>query len=151
MNKNKLLIGFVTLFAISNTWAAQQVSSSLQDERVHVVNSYIEDLEKADYQSIVQLFDKNGFVVSTSRGHVDAKEFFYGFLPEITLAHTTLHKTFAGMDDANKLTSRFHFTFTLKDGEQDGGEYVDEFTFKENSALLTSVYMFENLKFDGVE
>ncbi len=122
-------------------------SDLLTDQREQVAQQYIQDLQKADYKDITSLFEKNGIVISTSRGKVNAKDFFYAFLPEINSATTELHQIFINNIDKNRLTARFHFAFTLKDGEKGNGEYVDEFVFSENSTQLTAVYMFENLKF----
>ena len=139
---------FLTLFILSSANAAEP-TQSLEDQRQAVISQYVADLEKADYQHIVQLFEKNGIVISTSRGKVDAKEFFYGFLPNIQSAHTELHQAFSGTMDHHRYAARFYFSFTLKDGEQDQGEYVDEFVFADHSTKLSAVYMFENLKFQS--
>jgi hypothetical protein len=128
--------------------AAQSAESiSLQAQRERVVNRYIMDLKNADYRDIAQLFEKTGMVVSTSRGEVNAKDFFYAFLPSIVSAKTELHQSFLSSIDRNHYAARFHFSFKLKDGEQGDGEYIDEFIFTDKSAKLSAVYMFENLKF----
>jgi hypothetical protein len=98
-------------------------------------------------QDITQLFDKNGIVISTSKGKINAKEFFYAFLPEILTASTEEHQAFFSSDNSNHLGARFHFKFKLKEGEAGEGEYTDEFVFMDNSTKLEAVYMFENLKF----
>src|SRR5690349_9814677 len=97
---------------------ADQNNTSLESQRQEVITQYINDLQKADYQHIVQLFEKNGIVISTSRGKVDAKEFFYSFLPNILSANTELHQTFSGVMDYNRYAARFYFTYQLKDGEE---------------------------------
>lgn len=146
--KSYLLFALLTL---SNCGVAAQhgVTDSLQSEREKVINQYIGDLKRADYHDISQLFEKNGIVISTSRGHVNAKDFFSSFLPNIETANTELHQSFLSSMDSNRYAARFHFDFKLKDGETGDGEYVDEFIFTDNSALLSAVYMFENLKFEN--
>lgn len=124
-----------------------QSSSSLQITREQVVRQYIADLKKADYQDIGQLFDSNGRVISTSQGNVDAAEFFHAFLSEIEWASTELHQCFVSSTDPDRFGARFNFSFRLKNGESNNGEYVDEFVFSKGSAKLSTVYMFENLKF----
>jgi hypothetical protein len=139
--KSKYILGLLTLLTANLTYA----NPALNHEREDITKQYVMDLQKADYKDIYQLFEKNGIVVSTSRGKVDAKEFFYAFLPEIQSAATEIHQTFSGTDK-NRLAVRFHFAFKLKDGSSGEGEYVDEFIFTENSNKLAAVYMFENLK-----
>ena len=136
--------------ALSNYAIAGQdySSSDLNAQRDQVVRQYILDLERADYQGISALFGEGGTVISTSRGNVNAKDFFYAFLPNIESATTEFHQAFISNVDNNRYAARFHFSFKLKDGEMGDGEYVDEFIFGNNSAKLTSVYMFENLKFN---
>ena len=123
-------------------------SSDLNVERDQVVRQYILDLERADYQAISALFEEGGTVVSTSKGNLNAKDFFYSFLPNIQSATTEFHQAFISNVDNNRYAARFHFSFKQKDSETDDGEYLDEFIFSNNSAKLTSVYMFENLKFN---
>jgi hypothetical protein len=146
-SSTKFLLSLTALLAISNITHAGNDNISLNQERARVVKQYINDLKNADYHDIVTLFEKDGFVVTNSRGKVDAKDFFYSFLPEIKTADATLEKFFIGSDDDNVVAARFHFAFTLKDGEKGDGEYVDEFTFSPNSAKLKAAYMFENMKF----
>lgn len=133
---------FITLITPHYVFAAPSCIS-----KEEVAKRYLLDLAKADYKDIVRLFDKNGFVISTSRGKVNAKEFFYAFLPNVESAKTELHQIFTSQSDANRITARFHLTYQLKDGEKGNGEYVDEFIFDANSHKLSAVYMFENLKF----
>lgn len=143
----------MTLFIVgqvmqSTAMAAQNESvNTLASDREKVITQYLTDLKNADYKDIVLLFEKNGIVVSTSRGNVNAKDFFYSFLPEIETANTELHQSFSSKMDVNRYAARFHFTFKLKDGETGDGEYVDEFVFANHSSKLAAVYMFENLKF----
>lgn len=144
-----IISGLTAVFVLSNTAFANssEVDAALIDARQKIANQYILDLQNADYKNIVQLFEKNGKVVSTSRGEMDAKEFFYAFLPYIQEAKTEIHQFFKAKDGSDKLAVRFHFTYKMKDGEEGEGEYIDEFIFAHASAKLTQVYMFENLKF----
>ncbi len=145
-------ISYISLLVItlSNCAIAGQTNSSsnLGVEREQIIHCYITDLEKADYQGISALFNKKGTVVSTTRGRINAKNFFYSFLPTVKSAVTEFHQAFISNKDPNRYAARFHFSFTLKDGEKGDGEYVDEFLFANNSKKLISVYMFENLKFN---
>jgi hypothetical protein len=143
----KFVLGMMTLLALSNIAHAARDNAALKQERAQVVNQYITDLKNADYHDITALFEKDGTVVSTSRGKVNAKDFFYSFLPEIKTADAALQKSYVSTDDINTVAARFHFSYTLKDGEKGDGEYVDEFMFTPDSAKLSAVYMYENLKF----
>jgi hypothetical protein len=145
MKKFLISTFIITLSALSQSLIA---SPSLDQDREAVIKQYIGDLQRADYKDISQLFNSNGTVISTSKGKVNAKDFFYSFLPNITSAKTELHQSFVSQADENRYASRFHFQFTLNDGEAGEGEYVDEFVFMDHSAKLSAVYMFENLKFE---
>lgn len=138
------------LLSLSNYAAAGQdyTYSDLNIEREQVIRNYILDLERADSEGISALFEEGGTVISTSRGNVNAKDFFHGFLPEIASASAEFHQSFINNVDNNRYAARFNFKFKLKDGETGDGEYIDEFIFSNNSTKLTSVYMFENLKFN---
>jgi len=145
----KKILSILTLsVAAQSVMAAAPDVSELQAQREHVMHQYITDLGKADAEHISSLFVEGGEVISTSRGQVDARAFFSAFLPEIASAETAYHQTFNSQEDKDHYAARFHFNFMLKDGETGDGEYVDEFVFKPGSALLTNVYMFENLKFN---
>ena len=146
--KHKSFICLLVMALGHNAMATQNsTSTDLQAKREQVIRNYIIDLAKADYQGISSLFAENGTVISTSQGNVNAKDFFYSFLPNIEQANTELHQTFMSQDNENRYAARFHFDFKLSDGEVGDGEYVDEFIFSNNSTNLMSVYMFENLKF----
>lgn len=149
MKSTQIALSLVTLLSFSTCFAAQDDTNNLNDARKQVAKQYIQNLQNADYKNMVQLFEKNGVVVSTSRGKVDAKDFFYSFLPNIASANTELHQAFISDTDSNRLAARFHFSFKLKDGEEGSGEYTDEFVFADHSSKLTAVYMFENLKFEN--
>lgn len=150
MKIKKIVCIFPVLLSLSNYATAGQdyTYSDLNVEREQVIRNYILDLERADSDSISALFEDGGTVISTSRGNVNAKDFFHGFLPEIESASTEFHQSFINNVDNNIYAARFYFKFKLKDGEVGEGEYVDEFKFSNNSAKLVSVYMFENLKFN---
>jgi hypothetical protein len=136
-----------TLFLGLTMVIAGSAYAGLNDAREQVVTQYLTDLAKADYVDIANLFEENGIVMSTSRGAVNAREFFYAFLPNVQSAATEQHQLFTGKTDTNRLAARFHLAYQLKDGEQGEGEYMDEFVFSANSAKLAAVYMFENIKF----
>jgi len=144
----------VAILTLAQGVEATQSKDTLPFARESIVKRYLNNLQKADYQNMTQLFEKGGIVISTSRGKVDAKEFFYAFLPDLVSAHTELHHYFVSATDANRVAVRFHFSFKLKDGEVGQGEYIDEFVFSPHSDKLAAVYMFENIKFntmiDGV-
>lgn len=147
-NINRVVLG-LTLLILQSEFA--MANTDLNTERMNVVKQYVMDLQNANYQDISQLFEKDGYVISTSRGQMNAKDFFYAFLPFVSSANTEIHQTFISDANSNVLGARFHFTFNMKDGEKGEGEYMDEFTFSNDSTKLTSVYMFENLKFNMVK
>lgn len=141
----KLSTFMIVIYTASGIGGDKDIS--LQEAQKQVAKRYIIDLQKGDYKDITQLFAQDGFVVSTSKGKVNAKDFFYSFLPNIVRAKTELNQTFISDKEPNRISARFHFTFKLNDGEEGGGEYIDEFVFSPNSKKLAAVYMFENLKF----
>lgn len=142
MNIKLMLSVIISVFATLG-YAGEQ--DKLDSERKATCVRYLIDLQNADYKGIVQLFDKNGYVISTSKGHMNAKDFFYSFLPNIRTAKTELHETFIG---SGNYVVRFSFDFEMKDGEKGHGEYIDEFVFVPNMAKIMSVAMFENLHFE---
>ena len=147
MTKMKLAIFFIGLMTSLTAVASNNPAPTLNEARTEIVNRYVADLGSANLEDIISLFDVNGTVVSTSKGSMNAKEFFYAFLPEIKEATTLINQIFMGVTDTNRMTARFHFTFKLKDGETGEGEYIDEFVFKNNSIQLSEVIMFENNKY----
>jgi hypothetical protein len=134
----------LTLTIASISFAATN-ESTLKAQREHVIQQYIYDLEKANLADISLLFTAEGNVISTSKGKINARQFFAGFFPWIESAKTELHQTFISKNSPNHYAARFHLEFLLTDGENGNGEYVDEFVFAPNSNQLTNVYMFENL------
>ena len=139
-----LLIAGVSYQSMAAIGAEEQ---SLLKSRQEVIKRYVEDLASGNAEEMKKLFEPDGIVVSTSRGAVKAEEFFYSFLPLINQANTQIHARYSVDSDLNRYGARFHFDFVLNDGEQGGGEYVDEFVFLEGTSKLSAVYMFENLKF----
>ncbi|KTD51111.1 nuclear transport factor 2 family protein [Legionella quateirensis] len=119
----------------------------LLKSRQEVIKQYVDDLASGNAEEMKKLFEPDGIVVSTSRGTVKAEEFFDSFLPLINQANTQIHARYSVDSDLNRYGVRFHFDYVLHDGEQGGGEYVDEFVFLEGTSKLSAVYMFENLKF----
>jgi hypothetical protein len=149
MKRLHIALSLVTLLTASTPYAKTADVIPLEEARRDITTRYLQDLQNRDYRDITSLFDKNGYVISTGRGVVNAKEFFYAFLPNITSASTAAAQTFIG-EDHNRLAVRFEFNFTLKSGEAEKGVYMDEFIFAEGSTKLMAVYMFENTHFhDG--
>lgn len=146
MKVYRVLSAVVVFVITSVSYATVPPVKGLDEARGQVMKRYILDLQQADYKDITTLFTKSGTVVSTSRGKVDAKTFFYSFLPEVISANSELHGVYQADQDNSVLAARFHFDYKMKDGEEGGGEYLDEFTFLPDSDRLISVYMFENLK-----
>ena len=142
-----LIMAFAFVIFNANAAGDSLTSQALKKSRNQVVKQYINDLQKADYQDISSLFLENGIVISTSKGTMNAKEFFYSFLPNIVTAKTQTHQLLMSTQDINHQAARFRFAFTMNDAESSDGEYVDEFVFADNSAKLSAVFMFENLKF----
>ena len=68
------LIGLMSVVYADSAFA-NKAMMFLQAQREAVVKEYILDLGQADYKAITNLFEKNGEVISTSRGKVNAKEF----------------------------------------------------------------------------
>ena len=141
------IISAVLVAFLSTSVMAQGLHSNQAAEREQVIREYVLDLGRGDADAISSLFEEGGTVISTSKGKVDAKEFFHGFLPEIDAATTEVHQLFNNTVDDNRFAARFYFKFHLKDGDEGSGEYIDEFIFSDNSNKLSAVYMFENLKF----
>lgn len=152
MKIHKMILTTLGLLSLYNVAGATTPPlSDLDQVRMEVVREYIADLERADAERMSELFSEGAIAVSTSRGEVDAKSFFNAFLPMIETAETQVKQVFINPIDENRLAARFHLAYTLIDGEEGEGEYMDEFVFLENSSYLSRVYMFENLKFSPHE
>src|SRR5579872_6631657 len=141
------LILLSTLLCLSYSFPAYSHANNINEARLKTIHQYLNNLQNADYKDMKNIFSQNAIVVSTSRGKLDAIEFFNAFLPEVTAGNTQLHQTFISYDDKDRLAARFHLNLQLKDDEKVNGEFVDEFIFDKDSEKLTAVYMFENLKF----
>lgn len=136
------------LFLLSSFALAEaKEPSTLEIKRQTVIQEYFHDLQKADPQAMSQLFEENAYVISTSKGKLNAKDFFYAFLPTVVQFNTEQHQAFLKGEDPDHSLVRFHLNFVLNNGDRHEGEYVDEFIFTKNSDKLAAVYMFENLKF----
>lgn len=145
MNLKKISYLSITLLA-SNNVAIAATSTNLAEKREQVIMRYIADLGKADSKDITTLFKKKAIVISTSKGEANAQAFFNAFLPTVASANTQLNQCFISTKDINRFAARFHLSFTLKTGEKDNGNYIDEFIFAPRSDKLSAIYMFENLK-----
>jgi hypothetical protein len=141
MKKALSLFVILAFFYFSPSFA-----SSLQQQRIHAIKQYLNNLQSKDVQGMLTLFTKDGTVVSTSKGKISAQKFFTGFLSELTDATVNLSQLFISIQNNNRLSARFHLTYKLKSGEEGQGEYMDDFTFLDHSSKLSQVYMFENVK-----
>ncbi len=137
----------IVLFALL-ALSAQAQADTLAQDRLAVISAYINDLQNADNKHIIGLFQKGAIVISTSRGSIDAKEFFDSFLPQLASAYTLTKQTFVTTISGDEYAARFYFSYQMKDGSSGKGEYIDEFNFTPGSSKLESVYMFENTKFN---
>lgn len=134
-----ILLGFS---ASSTTLAYNPITN----ERIQIVQKYLQNLQDKNVQGMRQIFESNGTVISTSKGMVNADEFFNSFLPELTFSAVTVSQVYLSLNDKDHLGAKFHFSFKLKNGEQGGGDYVDDFTFTPESKKIKNVHMFENVK-----
>ncbi len=120
-------------------------SSSLNEQRIHVVQDYLLSLQTADADKMSELFESNGTVVSTSHGSIDAVNFFNDFLPQVASAKVTLGGVYQNPAIPKQLVAHFLLNFVMKDGSSGGGAFADYFTFSEESAKLQDVQMFERV------
>jgi hypothetical protein len=116
----------------------------LEIERLHQIKAYLSDLQDHDADAISGLFVPGGTVLSTSRGSINAAQFFHSFLPTIKIATVSVQSIYKAVDKKNDYSASFSFHWILKDGTKDGAVYEDEFIFEKNSALFKQVIMYEN-------
>lgn len=147
MKKPSVLISSLILMHCAPAATASSGSSTLEAQRSHVIHQYLYDLENANLKDMISLFTKEGWVISTSKSKINAKDFFSDFLPSIKSAKTVFHQEMLSVDNTEHYAVRFHFEFKLKNGENRQGEYMDEFVFAQNSSRLNQVYLFENPHF----
>lgn len=124
-----------------------KAADKLMEARLQTVRQYFWNIENKNVEGMSQLFVRNGTVVSTSKGKLPAKEFFAGFLPALNYAKATPSLSYIATNSNEHFAAQFHLNYKLKDGEEGGGTYMDDFLFAKNSNKLVSVAMFENTKF----
>jgi hypothetical protein len=140
----KLMMSF-TLFTCFH--APQLLAgNSLEKDHLQAVQAYLKNLNDKDAKAIINLFESNGSVISTSKGKVKAAQFFNHFLPELSQSEVKIKQIYQSISDSNRMGAKFHFAYTMKNGERGEGEYMDDFLFRNNSDKLVQVEMFENLK-----
>ncbi len=139
MNKTiKIIISF---FLLINT------SFANYSKRLDQIKNYATALQNHDAIKITSLFANNGYVVSTSQGKIDAREFFNNFLPFVLEGKVDVKNYYGEISNSNALAASFELTLKLINGEVVHGFFVDEFLFQKNSDLLEGVIMYENTKY----
>lgn len=143
----KLSILFVCCITISTFGITRSNEKTLKRERIETINAYLQSLASVDSKKINLLFEPNATIISTSKGVINAKMFFNGFLPELTSAGVKNIYIYKAIDDENHFGARFNFSWVEKDGSSDGGIFMDDFIFINGSKKLGKVIMFENKQF----
>jgi hypothetical protein len=158
-----MLTALLSCGVIYTATAVPNNPPTLNSAQTKVIQNYVAALANHDAVAISQLFTSGGYVVSMSKGRVDARKFFGEFLPNIATAHSELHGYFRELNQTScgvnlkiesgchpRLAAQFHFDYTMKDDPQpQSGEFVDIFEFEPSSNLLQAVYMFGNDKFNN--
>lgn len=136
----------LAMVLMTNSVYANGNDRQINQERKAVIHTYLGALRDANPAAMDSLFVPDGQVVSTSEGHVNAHQFFYDFLPLINTAKVDVSDLYHSISKPNRYSAGFHFSWTMKTGDQGGGHFVDEFVFAKHSAKLKIVYMYENSK-----
>lgn len=139
MKKIKGAVLFLLLMVSVNSFA-----DTLEKERLETINQYLGALQKIDTKLMTSLFTQQGFVISTSKGKVDPMKFFTGFFNELKSTNVKISNLYKDLKYPNHYAAKFKFSWTEKTGASAGGEYIDDFTFADNSNKLLVVNMFEN-------
>merc|ERR1712127_248056 len=105
------------------------------------IQAYVTALGERNATAVAALFTANGTVWSTSSGRRSPPlDFFAAFLPSLVSAHAELLDVWChvGLGDTRRLLvlATFRFLFVEEAGaEEEGGIYVDEFTFEDGRSL----------------
>lgn len=140
-------IFILSTFVFTISSSAEQLnkrSYSIEKQRLETINQYLNALKNKDIKTMNSLFSSNGVVISTSKGKIEASQFFSGFLTELKSASIKPFNIYKDINDDDHYAAKFYFSWTEKMGETAGGNYMDDFTFAKNSNKLLQVYMFEN-------
>jgi len=108
---------------------------------------YLTNLATGNAADMKAVFTPQGYVISTTQGKKPAIVFFTNLLPQLKEEKMTLHRVYSNGKPSGWYSASFHYTFTLKDGEQRDGDYTDEFHVDSVSGKFDQVIMYENLKF----
>lgn len=120
------------------------LANNLQIKREEAVKQYLMALNNKDINKISALFVNDGYVVSTSKGKINASKFFSEFLSELKSSKVEIFNLYKDPNDPNHYAARFHFSWLEKNGETGSGNYMDDFSFANNTNKLVTVFMFEN-------
>ncbi|MBA2653893.1 MAG: hypothetical protein H0U71_02360 [Gammaproteobacteria bacterium] len=135
---------FACCITISVFGVTQSNEKTLKRERIETIREYLQSLSGVDSRKINLLFEANGTVISTSKGEIDEKSFFNGFLSDLTSASVKNTYIYQAINDENHYGGRFNFSWVEKNGTSSGGTYMDDFIFVNGSKKLEKVIMFEN-------
>src|SRR3989344_5091013 len=104
------------------------------------IQRYLNNLQTGNADDMANLFMPNGYVYSTTKGKMNAITFFNAFLPQIKTAQVTIRNIYKQDGGYGSwYAASFHYTYIMKDGEQGGGDYTDEFRFHIGSDRLDGV------------
>lgn len=139
-----IFLTFACCITISAYGITSNNKTTLEKERLETVREYLKSLGSLNSTKINMLFEKNGKVISTSKGEIDSKIFFKGFLSELTSADIKDIYIYKAINDKNHYGAKFNFGWIEKNGTAGGGVYMDDFIFTNGSKKLEKVIMFEN-------
>lgn len=101
-----------------------------------IVRAYLKALEESNYNSIVELFTKDGVVDSPLYGKKEASEFYQELFKDTNTSTITLLDIF---ENENSAVGYFHYNWVLKDGTLVSFDCVDVFKIKERKIYYLKI------------
>jgi len=110
---------------------------------------YIDAVESADYNKIIELFSEEAIVHSPLYGDLSAKSFFKDLLSDTQRSKITMLNIFTSIDKPNVYSAHFNYEWTLKDNSEVNFNCVDIFIFDEISKIKEMTIIYDTYKIRG--
>ena|SRR3989338_3317599 len=109
------------------------------NEKAELIKSYFRALNRQDYSMIVSLFHPEAIVHSPLYGKKIASDFFRELFDDSNISHVHLEDIFMSCQQKQTAAAHFHYSWTLKNGENVAFYGVDVFEFDPKHNLITQL------------
>lgn len=105
-----------------------------------IIQNYLDHLEKADYEKLMDLFVPNAMLYLSLNGKQDAKEFYKKLFNDVTKFKIKLINI--STDEVNQCgTAHFHLELTLSDSSVKSFDAFDIFEFNDTLDKIIITYV----------